>query len=644
MKLSPFAIFLLLLIIFIFVILMSKTMKLKDIYGNSVEGFNAYSNMIAIDPAVSVPPYSTSKSITLLYDNIYFDETNGNIIKIYGSSLQAPTQIVVIQRNGVISFPPIVDANTQVVDNSISNYANIDDTYTSWTYPKSISSVLGSSDGTIINDAYQIFYMPYGDATAIHIINVVSKMNIGTFYFCPSSKIRSGYQYSNMPITLQSTPVTDNDPNNNSIIYENYYDQQNAGYVYQISQAVFFDPFSGNLGIRNMTGGTAPRIQSLNMYDRINGTNTIYSKAGNYLNINATIPLANSWKPWMTTDTYGNNMVLYMPTQQSTIVAIFSYDPSDTTNKSLLKLNNVCRFNSNGDIDYGNGLNVNTQASNMNNYYNQFWYNNATAGMGGIGSGLKGSDYMLKTQVVPPVCPSCPNCILNVGSGACPSCGNTPGSSTVTNTNASTNTANANVVGSSTTPGNLSSAQFKMTVGSNGLTMNTNERYNTVPQGNPDSIVGGVGNVANNMVSTTGNVLSDVVSAANINQVVSDAITTTGGVLNTGISTLGGSVNNVVDKTAGILTPGNWNVGQNYNQQGVVSTQQGGVVPQQGTWNQGAYSTGAVGTWNPQMGYNTRTPQSQQTGYPNSAINGIVSSKPSSNFIPITADFSNFSK
>jgi hypothetical protein len=238
--------------------------------------------------------------------------------------------------------------------------------------------------------------------------------------------------------------------------------------VYQISHYVKYDVLNGNLLVQNGEGPT----KTFAVYD-IN-KNASLIKATNQTaisNNSSTLPNV-EFKPYTIIDTLGQNMILYIPNNQTVLIALISYADAGLNNYVL---SNVCRFNANG-VDNGNqeiemhnngqyyqfgpGLATPPGQSAMNNsiseYYRWYWYWNTVGGPGqvqgqGVGPGhgprpgqgtnmppplptaqnipANTNDYILKTQIVPPVCPTCPNC---PSIGTCTNCGGTGGSGTMT--------------------------------------------------------------------------------------------------------------------------------------------------------------------------------------------------------------------
>ena len=168
--------------------------------------------------------------------------------------------------------------------------------------------------------------------------------------------------------------------------------------------------------------------------------------------------LSSRTTPFVKVDEKGGNLVVYVPHQKKTLIAIFH----KTVEEDKIKYNmvQVCRFAKNKLIetaddeesaDNQNENNQNNQgpsitdvtgnqpnsehthtmaelldiSNNISDYYKWYWYWNSSGSLPVHFS----EDYMLKTQMVPPVCPACPSC-PNKG-GCCTNCGGNGGNGTV---------------------------------------------------------------------------------------------------------------------------------------------------------------------------------------------------------------------
>jgi hypothetical protein len=137
-----------------------------------------------------------------------------------------------------------------------------------------------------------------------------------------------------------------------------------------------------------------------------------------------------------------SNMILYLPDLKyivmyiafgtKTIIVVLIRNASNQ-----LKVQNVARFDSTGTWTTGtegisntppptpqtepSGNNVSTDADKMDDFLNRFFKYYYSVGS-------SSNDYLLKTQVVPPVCPTCPSCPSS--GGVCTNCGGNGGSGT----------------------------------------------------------------------------------------------------------------------------------------------------------------------------------------------------------------------
>ena len=227
------------------------------------------------------------------------------------------------------------------------------------------------------------------------------------------------------------------------------------------------------------------------------------------------------------------------------------------------------------------------------------------------------NDYILKTQIVPPVCPTCPSC---PSSGACTNCGGNGGAGALsgqgqpivaagtaggTNYGSSGNfytNANANTLGGATTLLTLGAVSGAQNIASTG------------------------GNVLNNAIDTTGNVLTTTGSGA------SNLLTSAGSGATNLLRSAGSGV-------AGVLTP------QQQQQQLQYGSSYG--QPQQY-----GSSYGQAQQYGSSYGQAQQPQGVQRAGVqPAGAIPGVdihsqygASASRGSNFVPVTASFSSFGK
>lgn len=687
LKLTPMILFLILLIVLVISIVIGRT--------SLNEGFISFQNNKQPADLVSVTCYSTTKQVTKIEDSIFFDQTNGNLLELDGSlnsttpdsTGKTLTSMVVLPRvgNEVYGYALDTSGGTKPViqDTDSSKIATLASSYSSRLYTAASKN---AQPATIV-------YIPWKQDT--YIIPMLTGTSMSNTTISNMYHFSSGNNVDTAAITSTASLTgfyADTDGSNNTMVIENVYDASRS--IYQLSHYVKFDYKNANLIVKN--GETSATI-----YDRYKSPITGLTSATNTTSVPNT-----GFSPWTVLDGSGQTIVFYIANGTNTVVALASF--TDAT-KTTVTLKNVVRFTGSGpeksandstgssnskcnlvnnayytsdtcvkggcNWDYtgsgfctkgtplqpsptgsstgsgsskgkmvtgSGGLDLSKLEDNaISDYFKWYWYWKSGAGSPGTDT----SDYILKTQIIPPVCPaaaSCPSC-QNSGSGTCTNCGGQGGCGTV----ASTGMSIFDICGNPTTCAKLGSngigydaSKNKIMCYNNGGTgtgtsagtgTGTSAGTNTNGQGNYGS--NSAGGVANNAISTTGNIIGGAASGAGAivggtalgaGLLAEKAIDTTGGLL-TGAGT--GASNLLTGAGRGIsniLTPG----------------QNGGQGVGQGT-GQGTGYGGAGGAGNNQRStyYGTQNQYSDQYSY-----YGQLPSKTGSNYMPITTDFSAFSK
>ena len=612
-KLSPLMLFLILLIVLV----------ISVVFGNmlNMEGFVSFGYNVNNLNSVNIPQYNKTTSVYKLYDNICYDNRNGNLIEVDATMYSGNADLTgstinslyVTPRDGIsttiynnqISGNTVLSVNT---DKSMVNTLNA--SYSSWIYPT-------QSNNT---DKYSVIYLPWNDSTYVHLINNTTNMNVGTYMF-GSANTMSQNMYTNSNINLITT--SKNTSVYNTTVVNKYYDMSKN--LYKISDYVEFDTSNANLIIQQNDG-------SIIIYDRFSNPETVKTPGtiSNTTNGITNVP----FNSWLVTDVAGQNIVLYISNALKTLVAIIQYD---VTQKSY-NLVNVCRFTekgldkpsstSNVTISSSSPLSqvpaVSTSTSTLNNvtdandkmptnalseYFKWYWFYKTNQNKNSEFS----EDYILKTQIVPPVCPSCPACPSCAG-GVCSNCGGQGGSGTLSTTG---NT----VVKSTTIPTSIStstSTNIPGAVASLGTTAGDVAGKTIDATG---KLVGGATNIGESAVKGTVGLAKETAGGA-----VGLAKETVGGAVGLAKETVGGAVGLVKEAGAGLkdlLKSNPTDIRPNQSQSGQI-TQGQSVNSQYQTSQSSKYGT-------------------QTTGADNYSYYGALPPK-SSNFMPITADFSAFGK
>ena len=309
--------------------------------------------------------------------------------------------------------------------------------------------------------------------------------------------------------------------------------------------------------------------------------------------------------PYFIQDSNNNNTIMYWANGDNTILLVFKNAlDSDGTIKIMKTLrfvrDGLYNANPNADNNKKEDKKIDTSDNKdiLDSFARWYIYFNTNA----VGSG-NSSDYLLKTQIVPPVCPACPGC-----QGVCTNCGGNGGSGTKTS--------------------DTSSLAF-----------------------DNKTIVGATGSAVANTMNATGNVLEKTVDTAG--NIVNKTVDTAGNVVGKTLDTAGNVVGKTLDTATGV-------VGKTFNAAGNVLGSAASTLGLDRVGYQQSYggpvnnSTSANTNGYPSSGYKSAEyrPGSNNTGVsnlPNSkpndpySYNGALQSK-GGNFMAVTADFSRFGR
>jgi hypothetical protein len=641
MKLTPFILFLILLFVLVISIIFSRFLPLM----NSQEGFISFKATTQPLNYAYIPQYSSSNSsnsVVKLYDNLFFDMTNTNVIEVNGNTFignldnsadagNADTTgisisgVYVVRRDGSKNTSPYTtkyssDGVIQPNDTDESKIKTIPYKYNSWIY-----------DTVSANpDKYQLFYISWGTDTYLHVINTSKSSHIASFVFGDNS-VMEQYKYpGNLSVSI-GKHVEDTDTDTNKKVKVSKYPTNT---LYQFSKNVKFDFSNANLIITNT----------------VNSDIVVYNRSGNIItdyatNVNNNVTNS-KFNPFIVVDSSANNMILYLPFHTDTVLAVIYLDPSDNTK---YKLGNVVRFTSKGvddgsnrhkkndyenkyghyrknrhdDDDYGNDDgnydDFDIQGDANSEYYKWLAYWNTTVNAKNKKS-VNFNDYLLKTQIVPPVCPTCPSC--NISSGVCNSCGGQGGCGTKKNdgesivkTNGNTDLKNNNLGVASAT------ADIARTGG--GVVNNVVDNATGLGVG-AELLVGGAGIGAYNLLSNTGSGTADLLKSAGSG--ATNLVTSAGSGASNMVSNAGSGATDLLKSTgSGVLSLGQGSQPQYGGQQQQI----GGGGQQQQIGGGGQVRQSGVGA---------------PGGADYFSYYGALPSNRQSNFLPITANFSAFSK
>jgi hypothetical protein len=258
-----------------------------------------------------------------------------------------------------------------------------------------------------------LFYIPWGTDTYIHGIQLTASpsdpvassfnpLNLYSYYI-PSDKTAnmSAVYYPNNAINLTVPASSDTSAQNGKLITEPLYSATRQ--VYQLSSDIKYDITSGNVVVNS--------TNAIIVYDRY-GKPTTYSTAL----ADSVIPTSiadSATTAWVANNAINTTQIIYIPNKTNTVILLLQKDAAGR----FTVLNSV-RFNkskaiSDNDSDDSTTITPSGPSvpsskmdpSAISDYYKWYWYWNST----GSGTNSQYSDnYLLKTQIVPPVCPACP--------------------------------------------------------------------------------------------------------------------------------------------------------------------------------------------------------------------------------------------
>ena len=412
---SPFMIFLLLLIVLLLSVVFSNYLPL--------EGFIGYNSNSPNESHVLVKPYSSTIQLLKIYDSVYYDSTSGNVLELFGtpmgtgtgatSDASSLTDMIVIPRLGsdiiIYSRKRTTPPDPTFSENTVeSKYLiPIQSSYEAWVYPN-----VGSVSSHAFN--YQIFYFPWKTQTVMVINDILQTKIIGAF-----------------PITSAKTTSM----NTGNTVYP-----RTAASTLHVTDETYVDvipQYSVPSGLKNPT--QLYKIESNIWFDTSNGI-IIMMKTGS---TDVTMETGISFTMNMETDTSVMKSILFNDPenqyilictafpQNRTMVSILCLDEKNSSSTQLLSIYKVILFDPSlpGGIDTTSSINIknheHTHTMSPTNVPERHEGRDGKDGKDGkeytFGLRLPDPDmnqYILKSQIVPPVCPACPSCNNN----SCASC------------------------------------------------------------------------------------------------------------------------------------------------------------------------------------------------------------------------------
>jgi hypothetical protein len=652
MKFSSLTTFLILLILLVITVLICRC------YQSYSEGMAAYNYNLDTGSSHKIVNYSNKNELNKIYDTIYFDNTNGSLVELdvsssYVSTAGTPAVPAVPATDTTAEVPavPAVAGTNNATTNSneikklhiltrggtsTSTY-NIEDANTvispapATSMENSMVSAIYNTVGTNSGNSYNVLVLPWHTNTYLHVMETSPGSAATTDPVSSGGKPKNmvtaaltyatshmEYLYNHYVADPNDTSHTDNattkqkeertfniensyvdnDANNNKMVQEPMYNTTRK--VYQLSEYVKYDISNASLLVSSGEGSN----KQIKIVKRGGNTETLSNpnSTGENTHGNDDSVANTSFVPRIIHDMCGQNMILYIENAKKTLVALVNKNSDGD-----MTLRNVKRFTEQGvdtaQPDAGGDPDTDSEETDSNRESRYDYYDSIFNGTGdGVDSNAL-DRYMLKTQIVPPVCPACPSC--NYNSGTCNSCGGKGGSGTQDASGKSVvkeekKTPVKDAVGA---VGNVAS-------GAVGAVGNVASGAVGAVGDVATGTVGAVGNVATGTVGAAGDVATGAVGAAS--NVATGVLGAVGNVATGAIDAVGNVVGSTVNAAGQVVPDGQRSAGTT-NAVAGQQVQQGPI-------------TGNTGMTDPYSYY------------------GRLPSKPNGDYIPRTADFSNFSR
>lgn len=579
------------------------TASLYSSWAKGVEGFKTTQKT---NPFAEFDGYEKNyANLVNVHGNFWYDSKNGNIYRVTldGSSGKILTVVIFDRFGKKTSYSPKTASDgpvSVITKDAISSYVG------SWFTVDTVKNI-------------QLNYICWNKNTYIYTFDIKKSKSTTD----PTHKIKRMMYYEGQELKT-SDNLTENNViglvspdtyeksfsidtgNDDTNVIEPLYDSTRV--VYQITKNIKIDEMNGNLIVNVITPTdtssapttaaattAAPTVKSgfrnIEGFETATNTIDVYKRKVTSIGLVTTptniyteptkktlsTTMEPSSTPFFVNDPIGNNTIIYWPTDQKTLIVI----SSNTYTPKLMGIPSVkmvlCSTNlSDLASETTPPQQEPTTEPNANAMMDDF---------------NKWSQYMLKTEVVPPVCPACPSC--NTG-GLCTDCGGKGGCGTKSSDGKSLAIKDdTNNVADVKGPSSAIASVGKSASGAITSTVDT-----------AGNVVGGTVNAASNLVGGTVNTASNLVS----------------GTINTASNLVSGTVNTAANLLNSLASGDAQRVGYNQSKQS------------------NGYNRNNTGIIQPtQIGVTNNTPIDVYS------YNGALQSK-GSNFRPLTADFGAFSK
>jgi hypothetical protein len=482
MKLSPFSLFLLLLFLLALVILLSNWFQpeysssssnpfasvfhsspFEYFTGKTTEGMLSFYADVSYG-SVKIPIYTKTRNVHKLHDCIYYDPSNGTVILLDGNTYTSGaydyagntlTSMTLVERDSTKSNPITAVFSVSGDYQSDISKKPMREFYNSFTVTSNVTLVGG------IPDKYELIYVSWGKETYLHLITLNNASDATknnqlrfSFVFDSAGKVVQTVNqsaYSNEPniavhdVSLPKIPPPSHDQYDGTRQPVLGYDTGNT--KYQLCKNNYYDILNGDIIQRD----TSIRTNStINIYSRVVNTNNdasfstyVFGADNRYspslptptdsvanvsTGFRAAVISGSLVRPPKDDDFYYS--IVYVSIGQRTLLTVlYRTNSGEYEIRKVLRIQNkkiddgTVSGSTNVGSSSGRSGDQKTGDKDMDDLLYQYILKTMFSGY----DGATINDYMLKTQIVPPVCPTCPSC---PSSGVCNNCGGNGGSGT----------------------------------------------------------------------------------------------------------------------------------------------------------------------------------------------------------------------
>jgi len=491
---SPLMLFLILLIVLVISVLLCN---LWNAYCQ--EGLIGFGSSVRDGSGIKAGFYNASlpggdpDEITKLHDSIFFDEKTARLIHMTGvdstaseATRNAVSKMTIYERDSAKSEFPITYTNTGETG---SNYVVGNDfKYTNVAVTPSYSSTvytITESDPSL--NSYSVLYIPWGLSTFIHVIDITNNTHVNTYaqLYNPTTKLNTFLFTENSPVPgiTQSTTSSSTPSQTLTNLSESYWPGREC---VKLIDHIYVDAMNGNLVVYPTVDGISSAPTVYNRYnDNAEVAPSVFNKSHRYfMDASVDKPTFNDVSELRVqiVNAPQNVQVLYASVNKSTLVAVIKKTNTEYGLLNTLRLESDGTYNntshgsdrsnlpqpapkdvvktctsendkpdeSTSEVDFE----INMPFANPDQYLDYFYSNLTGDGKNNL------NDYILKTQVVPPVCPVCNTsaCVAQTANAAQPACATNAPATTAPATNAPATTAPTSV-------GNLAKGVVSETAG-----------------------------------------------------------------------------------------------------------------------------------------------------------------------------------